>query len=397
MPGRTEFVVLMAALMASNALAIDAMLPALPAIGDALDVSQDNRRQLVISFYLLGFGAAQLLYGPLADRLGRRTIMIISLGFYAVFALACGLAVSFEWLLAARILQGAAAAGTRTLVVSVVRDRFDGPTMAKVMSLVFIVFMVIPALAPAFGQVVLLVASWRFIFIGLGVYALAVLLWALIRLPETLHPEYRRSLRPGAVWEAMRLTLTNRPSIGNTLATALIFGGFLGFLNSVQQVVFDIYHRPELIALVFACVAGPLALTSWLNSRLVERFGSRRLALYALLIFSAMASLHLLLASLGSVSLTIFTLLVALTVACFGLIGANLGALAMEPMGAIAGTAAAVQGLIGTVGATLIGLIIGQSFDGSIIPLLLGFTICGTAGLAVTWWANEEAPAEAGA
>ena len=397
MPGRAEFVVLMAALMASNALAIDAMLPALPAIGDALDVSQDNRRQLVISFYLLGFGAAQLLYGPLADRLGRRTIMIISLGFYAVFALACGLAVSFEWLLAARILQGAAAAGTRTLVVSVVRDRFDGPTMAKVMSLVFIVFMVIPALAPAFGQAVLLVASWRFIFIGLGAYALGVLLWALIRLPETLHPEYRRSLRPGAVWEAMRITLTNRPSIGNTLATALIFGGFLGFLNSVQQVVFDIYHRPELIALVFACVAGPLALTSWLNSRLVERFGSRRLALYATLIFSAMAGLHLLLASLGSVSLTIFTLLVALTVACFGLIGANLGALAMEPMGAIAGTAAAVQGLIGTVGATLIGLIIGQSFDGSIIPLLLGFTICGTAGLAVTWWANEEAPAEAGA
>ncbi len=394
MPGRTEFVVLMAALMASNALAIDAMLPALPAIGEALDVSQDNRRQLVISFYLLGFGAAQLLYGPLADRLGRRMIMIISLGFYAVFALACGLAVSFEWLLAARALQGAAAAGTRTLVVSVVRDRFDGSTMAKVMSLVFIVFMVIPALAPAFGQAVLLVASWRFIFIGLGVYALGVLLWALIRLPETLHPEYRRSLRPGAIWEAVRMTLTNRPSIGNTLATALVFGGFLGFLNSVQQVVFDIYHRPELIAFVFACVAGPLALTSWLNSRLVERFGSRRLALCATLIFSATAGLHLLLASFAPVSLTIFTLLVALTVACFGLIGANLGALAMEPMGAIAGTAAAVQGLIGTVGATLIGLAIGQAFDGSIIPLLVGFTVCGVAGLAATWWANEKAPVE---
>lgn len=391
-PGMREFVVLMAALMASNALAIDAMLPALPAIGEALGVAEENRRQLVISFYLLGFGAAQLLYGPLADRLGRRAIMIISLGLYALFALACGLAASFEWLLAARVLQGAAAAGTRTLVVSVVRDRFEGSTMARVMSLVFIVFMVIPVLAPAFGQAVLLVASWRFIFIGLGVYATLVLVWALMRLPETLHPEYRRSLHPAAILEAIRITVTNRASIGNTLASALVFGGFLGFLNSVQQIVFDIYGRPELIALVFACVAGPLALTSWLNSRLVEHFGARRLAIGATALFGAMAALHLLLAMLGSVSLLAFTSLMALTMACFGLIGANLGALAMEPLGAIAGTAAAVQGLIGTIGAALIGLVIGQAFDGSILPLLTGLATCAATGFLVTIWANPVQP-----
>jgi DHA1 family bicyclomycin/chloramphenicol resistance-like MFS transporter len=384
-PGMREFVALMAALMASNALAIDAMLPALAAIGDELGVTEENRRQLVISFYMIGFGAAQLVYGPLADRLGRRMILIISLGFYALFALACGLAGSFGWLLAARALQGAAAAGTRTLVVSVVRDRFEGSTMARVMSLVFIVFMIIPVLAPAFGQAVLWVASWRFIFIGLGGYGLAVLVWALVRLPETLHPEYRRSLAPSAILQAMGTTLSNRFSLGYTLASALVFGGFMGFLNSVQQIVTDIFGRPDLIAVVFACVAGPLALTSWLNSRLVERFGARRLALVAGSLFLALAATHLLVTLQFGAHIVPFTLLMALTMGCFGLIGANLGSLAMEEMGPIAGTASAIQGTIGTIGAALIGLLIGQLFNGTLIPLMLGLTLASGVALLISW------------
>jgi DHA1 family bicyclomycin/chloramphenicol resistance-like MFS transporter len=384
-PGMREFVALMAALMASNALAIDAMLPALAAIGEELSVATDNRRQLVISFYMIGFGAAQLIYGPLADRLGRRVILIISLGFYALFALACGLAGSFTWLLAARVCQGAAAAGTRTLVVSIVRDRFEGSTMARVMSLVFIVFMIIPVLAPAFGQAVLLVASWRFIFIGLGVYSLAVLAWALIRLPETLHPEYRRSLKPSAIIEALAMTVRNRLSLGYTLASALVFGGFMGFLNSVQQIVTDVFGRPELIALVFACVAGPLALTSWLNSRLVERYGARQLALIAGALFFALALLHMLVTLTLGAHLVPFTLLMALTMACFGLIGANLGSLAMQEMGPIAGTASAVQGMIGTVGAALIGLAVGQAFNGTVVPLMIGLTVTSALALLISW------------
>jgi DHA1 family bicyclomycin/chloramphenicol resistance-like MFS transporter len=384
-----EFVALMAALMASNALAIDAMLPALAAIGEDLGVGEENRRQLVISFYMIGFGAAQLVYGPLADRLGRRMILIISLGFYALFAVACGLAGDFGWLLAARALQGAAAAGTRTLVVSVVRDRFEGSTMARVMSLVFIVFMIVPVLAPAFGQAVLLVASWRFIFIGLGVYGLAVLAWALIRLPETLHPEYRRSLAPSAIWQAMVMTVRNRMSLGYTLASALVFGGFMGFLNSVQQIVTDVFGRPELIALVFACVAGPLALTSWLNSRLVERFGARRLALVAGGLFLALSATHLLVTLQFGAHIVPFTVLMALTMACFGLIGANLGSLAMEEMGPIAGTAAAVQGMVGTIGAALIGLAIGQAFNDTVIPLVIGLTAASALALLISWLTNR--------
>ncbi len=384
-PGMREFVALMAALMASNALAIDAMLPALAAIGEDLGVGAENRRQLVISFYMIGFGAAQLVYGPLADRLGRRMILIISLGFYALFALACGLAGSFGWLLTARALQGAAAAGTRTLVVSVVRDRFEGSTMARVMSLVFIVFMIVPVLAPAFGQVVLVFASWRFIFIGLGVYGLAVLAWALVRLPETLHPEYRRSLRPSVIIEGLVMTVRNRLSLGYTLASALVFGGFMGFLNSVQQIVTDVFARPELIALVFACVAGPLALSSWLNSRLVERYGARRLALVAGTLFVTLATTHFLVSLLVGTHLIWFTVMMALTMACFGLIGANLGSLAMQEMGHIAGTASAVQGMIGTVGAALIGLAIGQAFNGTIIPLTFGLALASALAVVIIW------------
>jgi MFS transporter, DHA1 family, multidrug resistance protein len=388
-PGMREFVAMMAALMAVNALAIDAMLPALPGIGEALGVTRDNDRQLVITAYLLGFGIAQLFYGPVSDRLGRKTILVVSLGFYTLFAIMAGLATSFPMLLAARALQGAAAAGTRTLVVSVVRDRFHGSAMARVMSLVFIVFMIVPVLAPAYGQAVLLFASWRFIFIGLGLYAGAVLLWALLRLPETHPSEKRRSLAPRMIWEAIVTSLSVRASIGNTVALTLVMGGLFAFINSIQQIVFDVFGRPELIALTFGAIALPLALTSWLNSRIVVRLGAQRIMLGALAAFAGFAVFHLAVAASFGESLFLFILLQALTMASFGLIAANLGSIAMEPLGHIAGTGAAVQGVITTSGGALIGLAIGQAFDGTTIPFLAGLTLCGVLALLAALWTNK--------
>jgi DHA1 family bicyclomycin/chloramphenicol resistance-like MFS transporter len=379
----------MAALMASNALAIDAMLPALPAIGEALGVAEDNRRQLVITAYLIGFGVAQLGYGPLSDRFGRKGLLVAGLLFYGVFATAAGLAGSFTLLLAARAMQGVAAAATRVLVVSIVRDRYSGPAMARVMSLTMIVFMIVPILAPFFGQAVLAVSTWRHIFIGLGVYGALLALWTLLRLPETLAPEHKRPLSLGKIGEAVWTTLRTRQSIGNTIAQTLLMGALFAFIGSIQQIVFDVFHRPELLAIVFACIAGPMAISSYANSKLVMRLGSRRILLIALAAFTGASAVHLGAAEAFGENIWTFVILQAATMACFGLIGANAGALAMEPLGHIAGTASSLQGVITTVGGALIGFGIGQQFDGTTIPFLAGFLLCGAASLAVAFWANR--------
>ena len=389
-PRMAEFVAMMAALMATGALAIDAMLPALPAIGESLRIHDENSRQLVVSAYLLGFGVAQLFYGPLADRLGRKAILIISLGFYCVFAVAAGLSTSFAGMLAARAAMGAAASGGRTLVMSVVRDRFHGNAMARVMSLVSIVFMLVPVIAPSFGQLVLLFGNWRVIFFVLAGYSLLILTWLTLRLPETLHPDNRLALTASSLWQATVETMTHRASIGNTVAITLVQAGIFAFINSIQQIVFDVFKHPNLIGVVFASIAGALAISSYTNSRLVERIGARALVHRASLALVGFLVLHLAVAGLIGENLWVFIVLQALTMGCFGLIGGNLASLAMAPVGHIAGTAAAVQGVISTVGGTLIGLAIGQAFNGTTIPFLAGMLICSALGAAVAYWANRD-------
>jgi DHA1 family bicyclomycin/chloramphenicol resistance-like MFS transporter len=387
-PGKTEFVILLAGLMASNALAIDAMLPALPAIGESLGVAEENRRQLVITFYLLGFGAAQIVYGPLADRFGRKGLLVGSMMFFALFGLLAGLAASFTLLLAARTMQGIAAAATRVLVVAIVRDRYQGSAMAQIMSMVMIVFILIPVLAPSLGQLVLLVAGWRHIFLALAAYGTMLAVWGWLRVPETLADEARRPLSVRAIAAAAAETLTNRASIGNSLAATSSFGALFAFIGSIQQIVFDVFGRPELLGLAFALIAAPMAGSSYLNSRLVMRLGSRRLLLTALAGFTLTAFLHLAVALTYGETLWSFVAFQALTMACFGLIGANAGALAMAPLGHIAGTASSLQGLITTIGGALIGLAIGQMFDGTTVPMVAGFAVCGALALAIARWAN---------
>jgi DHA1 family bicyclomycin/chloramphenicol resistance-like MFS transporter len=381
LPGTKETVVMLAGLMALNAFAIDAMLPALPDIGADLGVSDHNQRQLVVVAYFFGFGLTQLIWGPLADRFGRKPVLAVGILLYAGFGLLCGIAGTFELLIASRVAMGASAAVTRVLVVAVVRDLFDGEAMARIMSLVFMVFMVVPVLAPSVGQLILLVAPWRAIFLVLAAYGLAMLLWSWLRLPETLHPEYRRSLRLREIGAGIRDTLTERQSLGYTVALAVVFGGLTAYIASIQQIVFDVFEAPNAIGLVFAAVAAPMSLASWYNAQIVTRFGLRHVGHLGVIAFAAITLAHAVLAALIDEPLWLFIALQSLAMCAFAFTSANLSTLAMEHMAPIAGTASSVQGVIGTVGGAGIGLLIGQSFDGTQLPFLFGIATCGSAAM----------------
>lgn len=379
--GFGAFVALIAAIMACQALGIDAMLPALPQIGHALGVSSENDRQWIIAIYMFGFGAAQLVYGPLADRYGRRPILIVSMGLFAVASIWAGLSTSFSGLLIARFLQGVVGAAGRVLAVSVVRDCYQGRQMARVMSLSFIVFLAVPALAPSIGQIIMLVADWRGIFFFLAAFAGIVALVGGLRLNETLHPQFRQPISVGGIADAVRRTLTERNAIGYTLAMTVVFGALMGFINSIQQIFTDIFHAPNKFPLMFACVAGSMGVAAFINSRVVERLGTRKVSHGALIGFIACSTLHLLIAVSGHESLLSFAILQCMTMFCFGMMGSNFGSMAMESMGEIAGTASSVQGFISTVGGSVIGIVIGQAFNGTTIPVTLGFVGVGVIAL----------------
>lgn len=376
-----EFITLAAAVMALNALAIDIMLPGLQQIGASLGVENENHRQYVISAYFFGMGLALLPYGPLADRFGRRWPLLAGLSVYVIAAFAAAFAPNFETLLALRFIQGAGAASTRVIAVSIVRDRFGGRAMAEVMSLIFMTFMIVPVLAPALGQMMMMFANWHFIFIGMGALGLVITLWVAIRLPETMHPEDRRPFTLSSIGNAFRVVLTNRTSIFYTLSSAIIFGALFGFVNSAQQVYVGIYGLGVWFPAVFAAIATLMAVSSFLNSRLVMKFGMRRLSHTATLGFLTVSVIWLVWSLFGQLPLVAFVALFAAIMFQFGWIGSNYNSIAMEPLGHIAGSASSVQGFIQTVGGSIIGALIGQSFDGTTTPLAIGFA--GVSALAL--------------
>lgn len=380
--GFKEFVSMIALVMAVNALAIDTMLPALPEIGDAIGIPTESGRQWIVTSYLLGFGGAQLIFGTLSDRFGRRPILLLGLVGYFVFSVMSALAGSFEAMMVARVAQGICAAATRVLAISIVRDRFAGRQMARVMSLVFIVFLAVPIIAPSLGQLIMVFLPWRWIFGMLAIYSAAVFVWVMMRLPETIHPEDRRPISPKSVGNAMRLTLTNRYAVGYMAAVTFMFGGMFGYLNSAQQIFADVFAIPQLFPSIFALIAGALGVASLVNSRIVERVGMRVVSHWALVAYLGVAALHLAVALLGFENIWTFVILQAAMMFCFGLMGANFNALAMEPLGHVAGTASSIQGFTTTTFGALLGFLVGQQFDGTTVPLTMGFLVLGLIALA---------------
>jgi DHA1 family bicyclomycin/chloramphenicol resistance-like MFS transporter len=257
--------------------------------------------------------------------------------------------------------------------------------MARVMSTAFMVFLMVPILAPSLGQGIMLVGSWRLIFFFLAAFALLVATVLGFMMHETLHPEYRRPLSPRVIGQAIRRTLTERSALGYTIAITLIFGALMGFVNSIQQIFQDVFHAPNRFPLVFAGVGLSMAVAAFVNSRIVERLGTRKVSHSALLGMIAMGAIHSLVVVTGHETMLTFALLQFATMFCFGLLGSNFGSMAMENVGEIAGTASSVQGFISTCGGALLGLVVGQSFNGTVLPLALGFLVLGSAALVVVF------------
>ncbi len=379
---RWEFIALCAALMAINALAVDIMLPGLQEIGAALGVENENHRQYVIPAYIFGFGVAQLFFGPVSDRFGRRPPLVAGLIIYIAAAATAAVAPTFPALLACRMVQGVGAAATRVIAISIVRDTFEGRRMAEVMSLIFMVFMAVPIVAPSVGQFVMLFASWHFIFLVMALGALLILVWMLMRLPETLHPQYRRPFTLEAILGGFAIVLTNRVALCYTLASTFIFAAMFGFITSSQQIYVGLYGVGEWFPVIFACMGGVIAASNFANSRLVGRFGMRRLSHSALLAFLSISLIWLTLSLAGPIPLWLFIIIYCSAMVPFAMLGSNFNALAMEPLGAIAGTASSVLGFMQTFVGGVLGTVIGQAYNGTVMPLAASFCVVTTSALA---------------
>lgn len=387
--GFKEFVALIAALMAMNALSIDPMLPALPAIGETLHIANANDRQWIITTYFIGLGLGSLIYGPLSDRFGRKPVMGVSLSLFVLFTGFCALSQSFTMLLVGRFACGFFAAASRVIAISIVRDRFQGDRMARIMSLIFIVFMIVPILAPSFGQAVMLIAPWRWIFGALLIVGIAIVLWMLIRLPETLDPLNRVEIRAADLAETLRTVVTHRGAIGYMTASGVVMGALIGFITSVQQIFFDIFHEESMFALAFACIAGFMGIGSFLNSHLVERVGARRLSQGSLMILILISGCHALFVWGGYESVWSFIVFQALTMLSFAFTGSNFGAISMEPFTRGAGMASSFQAGLTTILSALLGAFVGSQFNGTTLPLALGFFGYGATALLIVAWAER--------
>lgn len=373
---------MMAATMALHAAAIDTMLPALPLIGREFAIGEENRLQWIVTAFMMGAGAGQLIYGPLSDRFGRRPVLLVGLIAYVLLSLIASQAPNLDLLIEARFLQGFSVAAVSVVARSIVRDRYSGATMARVMSTIFLVFLIVPILAPSIGQLLLLFVSWRAIFGFLALLGFGMAVWIALRLPETLKPEARRSLAAAHLLAAARFVLTEPTSILYTLGVTTMFGSVLAYVSTVPQIFAGAFRAPQLMAGTFAICAGTMAAATFLNSRIVERVGMYRISHAALVTFIVVTALHAAIAYRGVESVVTFAVLQSATMACFSLSVSNFGAIAMQPMGAIAGSAASVQGVISTIGGALVGSLIGQQWSGSVFFLPAGACCCGIAALA---------------
>ncbi|MCK5880637.1 MAG: multidrug effflux MFS transporter, partial [Sinobacterium sp.] len=375
-----EFVLLMASMMSMVALSIDAMLPALSNIGAEFTLSNPNDTQLVIVLIFFGMAVGTVLCGPLADSYGRKPIVLLGFALFILGSLLSYFSQSFEQMLVARFIQGVGVAGPRVLTVTLVRDKFEGPYMAKIMSLIMSIFIIVPIIAPFFGQWIISFGSWRNIFLAFVVIAVVTCLWFLIRQEETLAPNDKQPLSLRKTAHNAKTILSNKTCLTYTIASGLITGVFITFLSTSQQVFQQIYLVGDQFVYYFAALAASVGLASFTNSRIVMRYGIKRICLASMSATTIISSVFLLyIYSVDGVPDIIFLMAyLCVTFFCVGLLFGNLNAQAMQPLGHLAGIGSSFVGATGTFIALPIAIISGQMFNNTVFPLVI-VVLCGNA------------------
>lgn len=393
LPGITEFVALIALLSSLTAFAIDAMLPVLPEIGSDLNMNHANDAQLIVSVLFIGLALGQLVIGPLSDSTGRKPLMYAGLGLFSLGCLLCAFSTDFQTMLIGRFLQGLGAAAPRILTMALVRDCYRGREMARIMSLTMLIFILVPMLAPIIGQGIAWLAGWRAIFTAFLIMALSTGLWFALRMPETLPPENRARLSVRGQVIAIKHIMSNHQTLGYTLMAGCIFGAFLGYLSSVQQILQVQYALGEQFPLYFAALAGSIGAASFLNSKWVIKYGMKRLVRLAIWQVMLSSALFIIIAwqAAGQPHLGSFLAFIAITFVGIGILFGNLNALAMEPMEKHAGLGASVVGSLSTFISIPLGTLIGQSYNGTVMPLVSGFLVLGVVGYLVMLWTEQQA------
>lgn len=385
-PLRTpEFVALFSLVTALTALSIDAILPALRAVGEALTVADARDTQLIVTLFILGMVFGEIFFGPLSDAFGRKRAILIGLLIYGLGTVIAMVADSLEQVLIGRIVQGIGAAGPKIASRALIRDLYEGRAMARIMSFIFMIFILVPMLAPALGQAVLLIADWRAVFILFLVLAAIVALWLGARQPETLPPERRIRFSLGPILTNAALIFRHAKVMAYTFAAGLMFGALLLYLSTSQAMFLDLYDVGDLFVLYFAILASGLGLTSYLNSQLVMRYGMHRLSVIALCCMVACACALLIVAVQydGVPPFPAFMVICFLMFSFIGLLFGNVNAMAMESLGRVAGLGASIIASVSSLVAVILGVVVGRFYDQTVFPLTLGFILAGSAALAL--------------
>lgn len=385
-PGFVEFIALMAITMSLMALSIDAMLPAFDPMSADLGLTNPNDIQLVISLLVIGLSLGQPFYGPLSDTTGRKPALYIGYSIFLMGSLLCMVADSFSWMLVGRFLEGFGAAGPRTVAFALVRDRFHGSAMARVMSFIMTVFILVPIIAPALGQVILMFAGWRVIFGSIMALGMLAVTWLAVRQPETWPVERRLPFSLRSARDAFHVVFRQRQTMVYTLVSGCVLGALYGYINSTQQVFQGQYGVGASFPLYFAALAAAIGVATMFNGSMVMRFGMHELTHKALWMFSVSSCAFLAMAwfTAGHPPLWQFMAACFVMFLCIGVTFGNLNAIAMEPLGHVAGTAASVIGSISNLVGVFLGLLIGRAYNGTVVPMAIGFASLSVASLLLT-------------